>query len=60
MDAGQASGMPADECAKQIVRAIQQNKEEVYIGGKEVKGIWFKRFFPLRFSKYMRTAQVTR
>lgn len=60
MDAGQASGMPADECAKQIVRAIQQNKEEVYIGGKEVKGVWFKRFFPLRFSKYMRTAQVTR
>ena len=60
MDAGQASGMPAGECAKQIVRAIQQNKEEVYIGGKEIKGIWFKRFFPLRFSKYMRTAQVTR
>lgn len=60
MDAGQASGMPADECAKQIVQAIQQNKEEVYIGGKEVKGIWFKRFFPLRFSRYMRTAQVTR
>lgn len=60
MDAGQASGMPADECAKLIIQAIQQNKEEVYIGGKEVKGVWFKRFFPLRFSKYMRTAQVTR
>lgn len=60
MDAGQASGMPADECAKLIIQAIQQHKEEVYIGGKEVKGVWFKRFFPLRFSRYMRTAQVTR
>ncbi|SMC64881.1 SDR family oxidoreductase [Pedobacter africanus] len=60
MDAGQASGMPAYECARQIIQAIQQHKEEVYIGGKEVKGVWFKRLFPLRFSRYMRTAQVTR
>lgn len=60
MDSGQENGMLPAECAKQIVLAIQQNKEEVYIGGKETKGIWFKRFFPLRFSKYMRTAKVTR
>ena len=60
MDSGQENGMLPAECAKQIVPAIQQNKEEVYIGGKETKGIWFKRFFPLRFSKYMRTAKVTR
>lgn len=60
MDAGQDNGMTADECAKHIIDAIKRNKEEVYIGGKEVKGVWFKRFFPLRFSKYMRTAKVTR
>lgn len=60
MDSGQEHGMLPEECARQIIKAIQQNKEEVYIGGKETKGIWFKRFFPLRFSRYMRTAKVTR
>lgn len=60
MDEGQDNGVLAADCARQIVAAINQNKEEVYIGGKEVKGVWFKRFFPLKFSKYMRTAKVTR
>lgn len=59
MDSAQENGMLAEDCAKQIVQAIKSNKEEVYIGGKEVKGILFKRFFPLRFSKYLRTAKVT-
>ena len=60
MDEGQDNGVSPADCARQIIAAIKQNKEEVYIGGKEVKGVWFKRFFPLRFSKYMRTAKVTR
>jgi len=60
MDEAQDNGMPAEECARQIMEAIKQKKEEVYIGGREVKGIWFKRFFPQRFSRYMRTAKVTR
>ena len=55
MDENQENGMPAADCAKEIVRAIEQNKEEVYIGGKELKGILFKRFFPKRFSKYMKS-----
>lgn len=60
MDSAQDNGMPVAECAEKIVAAIKAKKEEVYIGGKEVKGVWLKRFFPLRFSKYMRTAKVTR
>lgn len=60
MDSAQDNGMPAGECARHIVDAIKQKREEVYIGGKEVKGVWLKRFFPLWFSKYMRTAKVTR
>jgi Short-chain dehydrogenases of various substrate specificities len=59
MDSAQENGMSAEECAKQIVQAVKSNKEEVYIGGKEVKAVLFKRFFPLRFSKYLRTAKVT-
>jgi len=59
MDAAQENGLSAEECARQIISAVAKQKEEVYIGGKEVKGVWLKRFFPLRFSKYMRTAKVT-
>ncbi|MEJ5963783.1 SDR family oxidoreductase [Pedobacter immunditicola] len=59
MDDTIAHGMPAAECAEKIFKAVSDRKEEVYMGGKEVKGVLFKRFFPLRFSKYMRTAKVT-
>jgi dehydrogenase/reductase SDR family protein 7B len=53
------NGMSAQACAGAIVEAIRARKEEVYIGGKEVKGVLFKRLLPLRFSKYTRTAKVT-
>lgn len=59
MDQAQENGMPANECAKQIIKAIEQKKEEVYIGGKEVKGVWLKRFFPKYFSKIIKKAKVT-
>ena len=59
MDDSIEKGMPAAECAEKIFNAVRDKKEEVYIGGKEVKGILLKRFFPLRFSKFMRTAKVT-
>ncbi len=58
MDDALANGISPTDCAKQIVKAIAANKEEVYIGGKEVKAVWLKRFFPLRLSKYLRTAKV--
>eukprot|EP01132_Coremiostelium_polycephalum_P013112 gene13112-15997_t len=59
MDQAQENGMSAPHCAQEIVKAIAAKKEEVYIGGKEVKGVLFKRLFPLRFSKYLRKAKVT-
>lgn len=60
MNAGQAKGMSAETCAKEIVRAINLKKEEIYIGGKEVKAVFYKRFFPNWFSKKIRHAKVTR
>lgn len=57
MDENQEKGMSSETCAREIIKAIAQKKEEVYIGGKEIKGILFRRFFPLRFSKYMRTTR---
>ncbi len=59
MDDAQANGMPADECAEEIIKAIIANKQEVYIGGKEKYGVLLKRFFPGLFAKIIRKAKVT-
>lgn len=58
MDAAQYKGMPADSCARQIVSAIEKKKEEVYIGGREVFGVYLKRFFPTLFSRLIRSVAV--
>ncbi|CAH0996010.1 Putative oxidoreductase SadH [Emticicia aquatica] len=54
MDDNQANGMLPEECAKRIVDAIAKNKQEVYMGGKEVLGVYLKRFFPKLLSKIVR------
>jgi len=59
MDDAQANGMPANQCALEIIKAIQSEKEEVYIGGKEKYAVLLKRFFPGLFSKIVRKAKVT-
>jgi short-subunit dehydrogenase len=60
MDDAQANGMSAEECAAQIITAIEKDKEEVYIGGmKEKTAIYVKRFLPGVFSKMVRKLAVT-
>ncbi len=46
MDENQEKGMSPTACARGIVKALEQGKEEAYIGGKEIAGIYLKRFFP--------------
>lgn len=46
MDNNQENGVPVDICAAKIVKAIKADKSEIYIGGKEVLGVYLKRFFP--------------
>lgn len=58
MDAAQYKGKPADWCAKKIVSAVERNKEEVNIGGREVFGVYLKRFLPGIFSKLIRKVAV--
>jgi short-subunit dehydrogenase len=58
MDARQYKGMPADACARKIVSAIERKKQEVYIGGREVIGVYLKRFFPTLFSSLIRKVAV--
>ena len=49
MDDGQRFGYPVDKCARKITNAIKRGKREVYIGGKEVVMIYFKRYIPALF-----------
>ncbi|MFT5915623.1 MAG: dehydrogenase/reductase SDR family protein 7B [Bacteroidia bacterium] len=58
MDEATANGITAQKCAKSIIKAIQQEKEEVYIGQKEIYAVYLKRFFPSFFSRFLRKASV--
>jgi len=59
MDNAQETGMQASECAAQILQAINKNKHEVYIGGKEKYAIYLKRFFPKILHKIVLRSKVT-
>jgi dehydrogenase/reductase SDR family member 7B len=60
MDDGQANGLPPEVAAQRILHAIEDGKEEIYIGGlKEVSAVYVKRFFPSIFSKILRKAKTT-
>jgi short-subunit dehydrogenase len=48
-----AGGMPSDACARQIVRAIERGKREVYLGQKRW-AVYLARFFPGTFSHLVR------
>jgi short-subunit dehydrogenase len=58
MDAAQYHGKPADWCARKIVSAIEKNKRELYIGGREIFAAYIKRFFPGVFSNMIRKVAV--
>ena len=58
MDNLQAKGMAVELCAKKIVRAMEKQNEEVYIGGREVLLLYIKRFIPSLFSKIIRKVLV--
>ena len=58
MDDATDKGMEPERLAQKILQAIEQEKEEAYFGGKEVLGIYLKRFFPNYFSKMLRKAKV--
>ncbi len=52
-------GMNPSTFAKKMIRAIENKKREVYIGGtKEVFAIYLDRFMPGLFSKIVRNAKV--
>ena len=46
MDSGQAQGVSAEKCAEHFVKAVEKNKRESFIGGKEVSFVKLRRFSP--------------
>jgi len=59
MDEGQAKGISAEKCARDIIKGIEKNKNLVLTGGfKEILGVYLKRFFPGLFAKLIRKLKV--
>lgn len=58
MDRGQEVGMDPARCAEKIVKAIEAEKNEVYIGGKETLGVYLQRFVPNLFARIIRRVRV--
>lgn len=59
MDQGQEEGMPAEDCAKAIYKAIIKRKHEALVGGKELIGVYVKRFFPRLFFNLLKKQRHT-
>ncbi len=56
-DRGQAQGISAESCSRQIISAIKKNRKEVQIGGKEIAMVWIRRFFPFIFYRLVTNIQ---
>ena len=54
----QYSRKPVEWCAVKMATAIEQKKEEVYIGGKEIFMVYLKRFLPSLFTRIIRRIPV--
>lgn len=57
-DVATKNGITPELAAKKIISAVEKEKFEVYVGGKEVNGIYLKRFFPKLLHKMVLKSQV--
>jgi dehydrogenase/reductase SDR family protein 7B len=59
MDHNQKTGMPVEECVRQILKAVEKKKREVFIGNKEILAVYIKRYFPNLFWKIIQKQKAT-
>ena len=57
-DLATLNGMPVGIFVKKLVKAVEANKFEAYIGGKEVLGVYLKRFFPKLLHHFVLKSKV--
>jgi short-subunit dehydrogenase len=53
-DATHRSGITPERCAAAILRGVAGGREEIWVGGPEVAGIYLKRFAPWLLSRIVR------
>ena len=53
-DGTHTTGIAPEKCAAAILRGVARGREEVYVGGGEVAGIYLKRFAPWLLSRIVR------
>jgi dehydrogenase/reductase SDR family member 7B len=58
-EATNAGGISPDACARAIARGIEGQKREVYVGGKEVAGIYLRRYAPGLLATALRSIKTT-
>ncbi len=58
MDENQANGKTAAAAAAVMIKAVEHNKREIYFGGKEVMGVYIKRFFPGLLVRMLRKMKI--
>jgi short-subunit dehydrogenase len=58
MDEAQKGGISPEQCASEMVRGIVREKNEVYIGKKELIMIYLKRWFPDIHTRLIRKVKV--
>ena len=59
MDAATEKGLAPEVVAARILRAAEQEKDEILIAGREGFAVWLKRFVPRLFNRMIRKAKVT-
>ena len=57
-DEATEKGISVELFAKKLVKSIEKDKFESYIGGKEVLGIYLKRFFPKLLHKFVLRSKI--
>jgi dehydrogenase/reductase SDR family member 7B len=58
MDEATSKGLDPSVVATKIIKAMRREKEEIYLGGREVMGVYMKRFFPRILSRIVRKAKT--
>lgn len=59
MDHATSRGITAEACANEMVKAIVQGRDEIYVGGWERFGVYAKRYFPWLYRKMIARVKVT-
>jgi short-subunit dehydrogenase len=57
-DEATLNGMPVVIFVKKLIKAVESNTFEVYIGGKEVLGVYLKRFFSKLLHRFVLKSKV--